>query len=55
MKKKDSASQKGEPITTLDLGAESTLSSLKKKIAQLQRSNDELSHLGQGKSSRLGR
>jgi hypothetical protein len=43
MEKKDSVSQKGEPITTLDLGAESKFSSLKKEIAQLQPSNDELS------------
>jgi hypothetical protein len=41
--KKGSLSQKGEPILTLDLETESRLSSLKKTIAQLQRSSDELS------------
>jgi hypothetical protein len=41
--KKGSVSQKVEPILTLDLETESRLSSLKKTIAQLQRSSDELS------------
>jgi hypothetical protein len=43
MGKKGFVSQKGEPIPTLDLGIESRFPSLKKTIAQVQSSNNELS------------